>query len=392
METLFAVAAPSLEPIVRLELEQLGLIAPRPAQAASSAPEQGGIEFSGDLQAIYRANLHLRTANRVLLRFARFHAAAFSELRRKATPLNWERFLRPGQTIAIRVTCHKSRLYHSSAVARELSTAIGDRLGKPPVLVNFDEDSDTPLITARLQDDECTLSIDTSGGLLHRRGYRLETAKAPLRETLAAAMLLASGWDGRSPLIDPFCGSGTIAIEAALLGRGIAPGARRRFAFMDWPGYNPAHWQTLLAENEQHQQARLAAGALPKIYASDRDAGAIRIAQSNAERAGLAEDIEFACQAVSAITPAGKGWVVTNPPYGLRLDSSKDLRNLYAQFGKVLRLQCPGWNLGVLCSDPALLSQIGFKLDTSLAWLNGGAPVKFGRAVVPGSPKFSAPE
>ena len=220
--------------------------------------------------------------------------------------------------------------------------------------------------------------MDSSGALLHRRGYRLATAKAPLRETLAAGMLMASGWDLRSALIDPFCGSGTIAIEAALMRAGLPPGTRRRFAFMDWPGYDSKRWEALLAEAQPK-----AIGELPAIQASDRDAGAIQIAQSNAERAGVADCIEFTQQAVSAIQPPqGPGWVVTNPPYGLRVSQGKDLRNLYAQLGNVLRRSCPGWQAAILCSDKRLLAQTGLKLDTSFETVNGGVKVWLGRGKV----------
>ncbi len=381
-EKLFAVCAPSIEPFTRQELKALlPSEALLPGKAVPGAPgeDSGGVEFCGELEAIYRANLHLRTASRVLVRFAQFHAAAFSELRRRANVLPWERYLSPGQPVSLRVTCHKSRLYHSDAVGRELVKAIGDRLGKPPELQKFDEEAETQLILARLVNDECSLSIDSSGALLHRRGYRLATAKAPLRETLAAAMLLASGWETGAPLLDPFCGAGTIPIEAALLRRGIPPGAQRHFAFMNWPGFQRQVWEKLLAESQPRPVENL-----PRLLASDRDAGAIQMAQANAERAGVAGEIDFSCRAVSAVEPAGAGWVVTNPPYGLRVSANQDLRNLYAQFGKVLRLKCPGWQVAILCSDTHLLRSTGLRLDTSLSWINGGTPVKLGRGLVNG--------
>jgi len=391
MEKLFAVSAPGLEPFTAQELRRLGLLPalpqpvalPRPAalpRPVAEAEEHGGIEFTGELEAIYRLNLFLRTASRVLLRFGEFHAAAFTELVKHTRRLPWERFLTPGQGVAVRVTCHKSRLYHAAAVAREVTAAIGARLGNPVELQKFDENAPGPLpqlVVVRLVNDQCTLSIDTSGELLHRRGYRLATAKAPLRETLAAGLLLASGWDAASPLIDPFCGSGTIPIEAALLACQVAPGSARRFAFMDWPGFQADVWAVLLAESQ-----RLIRSTIPPILASDRDAGAVQMAQANAERAGVAQHIEFSRRAVSAIEPAGVGWVVTNPPYGLRVKSNKDLRNLYAQFGKVLRLKCPGWQIAVLCSDLPLLHQMGLPLDTSLSLVNGGVSVRVGRGVV----------
>jgi putative N6-adenine-specific DNA methylase len=280
--------------------------------------------------------------------------------------------------VAVRVTCHKSKLYHSDAVAERIVRAVGDKLGKPSLLHKpADEEAQNPpqLIVVRLLRDQCFVSIDSSGELLHRRGYRQAVAKAPLRETLAAGMLLASGWDMQAPLLDPFCGSGTIAIESALLARGLAPGRNRRFAFMDWPGFDEKIWRGLLAES-----GSAAGEGMPIIQASDRDAGAVRMAQENAERAGVASDIEFTCRAVSAIAPpAGHGWVVTNPPYGLRVSEGQDLRNLYAQLGNVLRAHCAGWQVAILCSDPALLGQTRLKLDTSVSFINGGIGVKLGR-------------
>jgi putative N6-adenine-specific DNA methylase len=202
-------------------------------------------------------------------------------------------------------------------------------------------------------------------------------AKAPLRETLAAGMLIASGWDKVSLLLDPFCGSGTIPIEAALMALNIPPGINRHFAFMDWPNFDKQLWQTI------HGPLSIAHGQSPVIQASDRDAGAIKRAQANAERAGVADCIEFKCRAVSSVMPPpGPGWVVTNPPYGLRVSENRDLRNLYARFGNVLRQYCPGWNLSVLCSDPVLLGQMQIKLDTSLALVNGGIRVRLGRGIV----------
>jgi putative N6-adenine-specific DNA methylase len=202
-------------------------------------------------------------------------------------------------------------------------------------------------------------------------------AKAPLRETLAAALLLASGWDKVSPLIDPFCGSGTIPIEAALLALKIPPGINRLFAFMDWPDFDRSLWLNIL------DQGRKVGDAAPLIQASDRDAGAIKMAQANAERAGVLDYIEFRCQAISSIMPPPTtGWVVTNPPYGVRLEGNKDLRNLYARFGSILKDKCPGWNLAILCSEPLLLGQLDLALDTTLGFVNGGIRVMVGRGQV----------
>jgi putative N6-adenine-specific DNA methylase len=387
--SLFAVTAPGLEPITTQELAALKLL---PPGVPAPPREAGGVAFEGNRRALYRANLHLRTATRVLVRLGEFYATAFSELRKKAGRLPWERYWLPGKPVSIRVTCHKSKLYHSDAVAERIAGAIEDRLGQPisrhKPAADTEAAADTegaaptaPLVIVRLVHDQCTVSLDTSGAPLFQRGYRLATAKAPLRETLAAGMVLASGWDCHSPLLDPFCGSGTVPIEAALLAQNIAPGRARRYAFMDWPDFDATVWARLLADAESQ---RLAPG--PRLLASDRDAGAIAAAQANAERAGVAGDIEFTRCAVSSIAPPpGPGWIVTNPPYGVRVSENQDLRNLYAQFGHVLRAQCPGWQVAVLSSEDKLLHSTGlpFEPEHSLALVNGGLKVKLARGVVP---------
>jgi len=382
MHKLFAVCAPGVEPMMARELNQLGLsVCSPPSLSGSSLNDQdpgeeaGGVEFEGSLGDIYRANLHLRTAGRVLVRLGAFYAAVFPELRRKAGRLVWEGFLSPGQSVALRVTCHGSRLYHERAVAERVIGAIADRLGQPPSVNKLNENDDrdaSQLIVVRLKDDYCMVSVDSSGPLLHRRGYRLATAKAPLRETLAAAMLLASRWNSASPLLDPFCGSGTLPIEATLLAKRIPPGRGRRFAFMDWPNFDEGMWKALFKE---------AAGAetlsSPRIIASDRDLGAIRAAKANAKRAGVADCIDFTCRSISAIEPPPPpGWVVTNPPYGIRVSARKDLRNLYAQIGHVLRDKCPGWNVALLCSSTQLLCHTGLVFDEGLPLMNGGLKVR----------------
>jgi putative N6-adenine-specific DNA methylase len=376
LDSYFVVTAPGLEALTVQELAQLGLI------PADQQPEPGGVTIKGDLTALYRTNLHLRTASRIIARLGQFfYASTFAELEQKSARLPWERFLVPGQPVAIRVTCHKSKLYHSEAVAERIEGTIADRLGKPsPRRKAGDEEDADPaqLVIVRVANDQVTVSVDSSGELLHRRGYRQAVAKAPLRETLAAGILLASGWDAKSPLIDPFCGSGTIPIEAALLARKIAPGKNRRFAFMDWPNFDEKLWKMVLAEAAGNESVEI-----PPILASDRDAGAVKMAQENAQRAGVADSIQFDCQAVSAIQPTRqKGWVVTNPPYGLRVSEGHDLRNLYAQFGNVLRASCPGWRVAVLSSELSLLGQMGFQLDTSFSLTNGGVFVRLGRGQV----------
>jgi len=377
LDSYFAVTTPGLEPFTAQELHSLEL---------EPVPEPGGVTFKGDLTALSLANLHLRTASRILARLGTFfYATSFPELQKRASRLPWERFLSPGQPVSIRVTCHKSKLYHSDAVARSVAAGLEERLGQASPLIKADKEPEghpPQLVIVRISDDKCTISVDSSGELLHKRGYRQAVAKAPLRETLAAALLMASGWDRAAPLLDPFCGSGTIPIEAAMLAHNIAPGMNRRFACMDWPGFDQSAFnvQRSARSGQPNSLGRLSA---PMILASDRDAGAIKMAHANAERAGVENFIEFKCQAVSSIAPpAGPGWVVTNPPYGLRISEGKDLRNLYAQFGNVLRLHCPGWNVAVLCNDPSLLGQMRIPLDTSLGFVNGGIQVRVARGKV----------
>lgn len=378
MYSLFAVTVPGLEPILQRELAGLSIQSQLSRGFDSSGElkeDAGGVEFNASLSDLYRANLQLRTAARILARLGEFDAQGFEELHKKTTRLPWEQYLRPGNAVAVRVTCRKSRLYHSDAVAREVIAAISERLGKPVQLVKFDEDAQPlpQLIIVRLVHDHCMISVDSSGALLHRRGYRLETAKAPLRETLAAGLILAAGWDTSAPLMDPFCGSGTIPIEAALLARRIAPGKNRRFAFMHWPNFDSSAWQAVYKE-----AVALERPAPVPILGSDRDEGAIRISEANAERAGVLESISFSCKAFSAVEPPpGNGWIITNPPYGVRVSPGHDLRNLYTHLGDVIRALCPEWQVGILCSDPILLGHTKLKKESMLDLMNGGIPVKF---------------
>src|SRR5437870_3311472 len=245
---LFASTAPGLESTNAGELKALSV---------RGRQEIGGVAFGGGLDRIYNANLWLRTASRVVARLGRFHASTFYELERRSKKLPWVDFLPEAGPIEVRVTCRKSKLYHSDAVAERVLSVIG-RMAPPGIELrvaddhqesneNEDEKSgSTQLFVVRIVHDECEISADTSGELLHRRGYRTEIAKAPLRETLAAAMVLASGWRPNDPLIDPMCGSGTIPVEAALIARGIAPGANRRFQFMNWPNFNPELWKEIV--------------------------------------------------------------------------------------------------------------------------------------------------
>jgi len=248
-----------------------------------------------------------------------------------------------------------------------------------------DEGVGAQLVVVRFYRDECTISIDSSGALLHRRGYRQATAKAPLRETLAAAMLLGAEWTGDTPLVDPLCGAGTIPIEAALIARRIAPGRARaergELAIAGWPELPPGEIERQVAEARGNE---LSAARVP-IVGSDRDAGAIEAATANAERAGVSADVRFVKRALSAAEPVGDGpgLLVANPPYGVRLSEGADVRNIYAQLGKVAHFSFPGWRVGVLSPDRSLESQTRLSLRSVFETSNGGIRVRYLTATSP---------
>ena len=374
---MFAVSAPGLERIVAWELEQMGI--------ADAAKTEGGVAFSGDLALLYNANLSFRTASRVVVRVAEFHASSFHELERRAKRIRWDEYLARGSRVRFRVTCRKSRLYHSDAVTERFVEAIVRQVGEIDVAPTGVESSEeqvnaiatevpSQLFIVRLSDDNCVVSADSSGLLLHRRGYRQAIGKAPLRETLAAAMVIGSGWDQRAPFLDPMCGSGTIPIEAALIARRIAPGLRREFAFQRWPPYEPELWESVKARAGKSALSNFAG----VLSGSDRDDGAVKSARENAERAGVLEDIDFQSRPISAIEPPrNAGLIMTNPPYGIRVGDRGPLRNLYAQFGKVLRNKAKGYTVALLSADRTLESMLGVPLEEVFRTRNGGIPVRF---------------
>lgn len=390
----FAVTAPGLESIAAGELKAMGI---------KGRQEVGGVAFDADVRQIYEVNLWLRTASRVVVRLGHFHASTFYELERRAKKVRWTDFLPTSGSVVLRVSCRQSRLYHSDAVGERVLSAIA-RVAPPGVDLQIAESSSesdaaeqadveatgkaiatgdasnrSQSFLVRIVDDQCEISADSSGELLHRRGYRKESAKAPLRETLAAAMVLASGWNGKrgEPLLDPMCGSGTIPIEAALLARGIAPGLKRDFQFMQWPGFDGAAWTEIL----EKARGSVTSPTLD-IRGADRDAGAIAAAMRNAERAGVAGDVPFVVESLSGSiaelrdVSAGDGWILANPPYGVRVGDSDDLRDLYATLGKALKAK-RGWRMGILTSDAVLAGQMRIPIRPRFSSRNGGIPVRF---------------
>lgn len=367
---LYAVSPPGLEAALAAELAALG---------AAGRAGSGGVEFEGDVALLRRANLHLRCATRVLLRLAAFRARTFFELERHAARVPWQSVLGSGARVALRVTSKKSKLYHERAIAERLERAILAATGATVVAAAADDDEelDAQLIVVRVLRDEFTLSADSSGDALHRRGYRQAVGKAPLRESIAAALLHYAQWHGDRPLLDPMCGSGVIPIEAALLARRIAPGiataglAPRAFAFTQWPGHDAAAWE---AEVAAARAAVLPASPVA-IRGSDRNAGAIQGAAANAERAGVAEDIEWQVSALSAAGPPDGAALVTNPPYGVRVSEGADLRDLYAALGRFVRDRITG-GAALLSPERSLEAQLGVRAQVAAETRNGGIPVR----------------
>jgi putative N6-adenine-specific DNA methylase len=354
-----AVTPPGVEEVTAAELTALGIGVRRSFR--------GGVEFSGTERQLYAANLWLRTATRVVVRVTRFTAATFTDFEAELAAVAWERWTAPGTTPTVRVTSTASRLYHTDAVAERVVAAAGS--GPEP----------GGLVIVRLVHDRVTVSVDSSGAPLHQRGWRLDGAGAPLRDTLAAAMLLASGWDGAAPLLDPLCGSGTIAIEAALLAAGRPPAAGRRFAFQDWPTFAPGTWASVTATIPD-ASARVGDEAVvgdPSvlIVAADRDRTAIAAARANASRAGVADAVTFSARSLSSADAPGDtpGWIVTNPPYGKRV--GRDPRALYAQLGEVARQRFAGWAVALLVADAGAARATALPLRPRLHTVNGGIPV-----------------
>lgn len=372
----YAICPPGVEGLTASELGAL--------QITPGATEPGGVAFQATTFQLYAANLHLRTANRVIIRLAEFPARAFYELERKAKRVPWAQVVAPGTAVRFRVSSRKSKLYHLDAIAERLSNAAGGQRatgdGGGDQGGEERDGANAQLFVVRVYRDVVTVSADSSGELLHRRGYRQADGKAPLRETLAAAMLLGAGYDGSAPLVDPFAGSGTIPIEAALLARRIAPGLQRRFAFERWPSFDRSAWTAVRDE----AVGRIRAPAPAPIHGSDRDAGAVDAARGNAERAGVAGDVWFREAAVSDLSaPDGPGFLVSNPPYGVRLGGTKDLRDLFARLGAVARARCRGSRLALLSADEALERQLGLELSVRWRSSNGGIPVRLVTGTIP---------
>jgi 23S rRNA G2445 N2-methylase RlmL len=344
--SLFATCAPGVEPALHAELAALHF--------ARVERQVGGVYFEGDELDVWRANLLLRTAIRVLRRVARFSARSEDELYAGAREVAWERFVRPDGTLAVTAHSSDSELFHTGFLAQLAKDAVVDRFrdatGMRP---SVDKDDPDLGIRVQLVKDRCTLLVDTSGPSLHKRGWRRYQGRAPLAETFAAALPMLSGWDRRAPLVDPFCGSGTILVEAALYAAGRAPGAfRDSFAFERLPGHDAPRYAALREE-------LCAPRPLPRklrLIGSDSDPERVAGARENLAAAGFADEVSLEVRDARAVAwkPGWNAWIVTNPPYGERIGDARELAGLYTELGASLHRQARGYRLALLTGSAAL--------------------------------------
>jgi putative N6-adenine-specific DNA methylase len=342
---IFLATAPGFESVLCAEAKAKGFAAPTPVL--------GGVTVQGGWREVWRANLEIRGAARVLARIGEFRALHLAQLDKRARKVAWGEILRPDVPLRVEASCKHSRIYHQGAAAQRIETAIKDQLGAP---VSPDAEL---CIKARIDDDLCTISIDTSGESLHKRGHKLEVAKAPMRENLAALFLRQCGYDGAEPVVDPMCGSGTFVIEAAEIAAGLDPGRSRRFAFEQLASFDAAAWQRL-RDKARGANSDSRAPAV-RFHGSDHDAGAIRMSEANAARAGVAAMTAFRqCPISKLVAPEGPpGLVIVNPPYGTRIGDKTHLYSLYRAIGKTLRAQFAGWRVGLVTNESSLAEATG---------------------------------
>lgn len=362
-ETYFATTARGVEEILAAELRRLGC--PEPVV------ERGGVSFRGDRTFCYRANLWLRTASRVLLPVGEFPCATEQDLYGGVRELDWNSWLTPDMTLAVEASLRDSNLTHSGYVALKTKDAVVDaireRRGRRPSVDTRDPDL---RIQVRLFRNRCTVSLDTSGEPLDRRGYRLDRGEAPLRETLAAALVELTGWDGSVPLVDPLCGSGTIVIEAALRGLGRAPGLlRQRFGFQRWPDFDAERWRQVVAE----AAAERAGKSMVTVCGRDRSSEAVATARRNGQRAGVDFCVNLAVADILSLEPpvAGPGVLLCNPPYGQRLGEVEALKGFYRQLGDALKQHWKGYTAYLFTGSQELAKEVGLRPSRRIVLFNG---------------------
>ncbi|EAQ03077.1 hypothetical protein OB2597_13073 [Pseudooceanicola batsensis HTCC2597] len=336
---IFLVCNPGLEEVLRDEAQERGFADPQ------AVP--GGVTIGGGWPEVWRANLEMRGATRVLARIGSFRAFHLAQLDKRARKFPFGEVLRPDVPVSVEAVCRKSKIYHDRAAAQRIERALTETHGITVAKA-------APVrIMARIEDDLVSFSVDTTGESLHKRGHKAAVGKAPMRETLAALFLRRCGFTGAEPVVDPMCGSGTFVIEAAEIALGLQAGRSRAFAFEQLAGFDAAAFAALAKEPGTGPDLR--------FFGSDRDAGAIANSRSNAERAGVAAVTEFLQAPISDLArpEGGPGLVIINPPYGGRIGNRKMLFALYGSMGEVLKERFGGWRVGIITDDGGLARATG---------------------------------
>ncbi|WP_293336543.1 THUMP domain-containing protein [Microcoleus sp. CAWBG58] len=365
MNQYFATVARGLETIAAQELESLG--------AQDIKPDFTGVYFAGDRALLYRVNLWSRTIFRVLVPIAEFRCYDSDKLYREVQKIPWDEYLEPHNTLAVNCTGGNDKLNHTHFTALQVKNAIADQqrlqFNKRS---NVDVENPDLLINLHIHRDRAILSLDSSGGSLHRRGYRPAMGLAPLKETLAAALLEMAEWTPDLPFLDPMCGSGTLPLEATLKGLNIAPGLfREKFGFMTWPDFDEPLWDKLWAEAENSELPELK----EIIAGCDRDSDMLDQARTNAQQAGISGKIKFARTELSELeAPTDRGILICNPPYGERLGDASELGDLYKMLGDIFKQRFKGWNAFILTGNKELGKQVGLRTSKRIPVFNGSIP------------------
>lgn len=369
MPRFIALTSRGLVDALLLELQGLGLT------GLEKTP--GGVYFESNWAGCYRANLGSRISTRILLTILDFPAYNQDDLYHNIQKHDFTKYIDKHQTIAVDASTNSSVFRDQRFAALKVKDAIvdqfRDKFGERP---DVDSKNADLVINVRINETSVSVGLDTSGEALFKRGYRMETVDAPLKEHVAAALVDISGWDGTVPLVDPMCGSGTILIEAALKKLKIPPGSlRKRFAFQKWKTYQPDAWNE---EVEKILSQETEWGDAPKILGYDMDRKAIGAAQANAIAAGVDEHVVFRKQNVDLLEPPeGRGIVIVNPPYGIRLGDVDLLKDSYRDLGFALKTKFKGWTAWVLSGDPELPSFMGLKATRRMPIYNGPIECRF---------------
>ena len=344
-----------------------------PLSVRSGIIVSGGVEFRGKVHDCYLANLNLRTASRILMRIGCFKATNFTQVEKKLSDFPWELFLCPTVAPRISVAARHSRLYHKGAIAERFQASIIQRFSQMDRQEEISpSESCGQEIFVRVVDDRFTISIDSSGEILHKRGIKKHGGEAPIRETIAAAALKLSGYDGSTPLLDPMCGSGTFSIEAAMMATNTPPGCLREFAFMGWPSFAPQRWAYIKRESEKG----LTRIRTPLIFASDQDRAACDTLKKSVRENELDRVIRVASSDFFELPPSSltdqKGLVVLNPPYGERLGTKREIRKLFNAIFKKLKHDYKDWKIALIAPDRQIAAKVPFELS-AYPFNHGGA-------------------